>query len=35
MPRSVVGGVLALAMLAGSAGHAGAQETCTPIFSAP
>jgi hypothetical protein len=35
MLRSVCGGVLVLALLAGSAGSAGAQETGTPIFKAP
>jgi hypothetical protein len=35
MRRSVCGGILVLALLAGSAGSAAAQETGTPIFKAP
>jgi len=35
MPRSVCGGILVLALLAGSAASAPAQETGTPIFKAP
>lgn len=35
MRRSLSGGILVLALLAGSAGAAAAQETGTPIFKAP
>jgi opacity protein-like surface antigen len=35
MRRSVCGGILVLALLAGSAASAAAQETGTPIFKAP
>src|SRR5688572_30261180 len=35
MRRSVCGGILVLALLAGSAASAAAQETGTPIFRAP
>jgi hypothetical protein len=35
MRRNVCGGILALALLAGGAGTASAQETGTPIFKAP
>ena len=35
MRRSLCGGVLVLALLAGAAGRSAAQETGTPIFKAP
>ena len=35
MRRSICGGILVLALLAGSAASAAAQETGTPIFKAP
>jgi hypothetical protein len=35
LARNLVGGMLALALLAGAAGTSAAQETATPIFKAP